>query len=84
MARNTSKKHDNHAPTLPALADWTVTLTDGRRASVKVSQARIRRDARDGYVFSDDQGVKADFPAGAVLHARRIDPEPEPEQEGGE
>lgn len=80
MARN-NKKHENHTPKLPALADWTVTLTDGRRASVRVDQARIRRDARDGYVFSDDHGIKADFPPGSVLHVKRTDPEPVQEDE---
>jgi hypothetical protein len=68
----------------PVLADWIVTLATQSGNVTKgfpheqalVTGAVFTRDERNGYVFTDGQGVTADFAPGTVLHVMRKDPDP--------
>jgi hypothetical protein len=78
---NVSKNHRENRK--PAYADWVVRDTGG--ATTLLTAVTFSRDHRGGCTFTAADGVKADFPPGAVLAVTRrplrpasgLSPEPE-------
>ncbi len=65
-----------HGAPAKARADWRVVLDDGEQEVI--TDARYERDAEGRCKFTDEHGVKQDYPSpGIVVRVCRIGPERE-------